>query len=470
MKQDIYDIVKNFFIFFLGNFGSKIVTFLMLPFYTNFLTTEQYGTIDIVNSLALLFSPLITLGMADAIFRFIMSKDYDNKEVFSIGITINITGWIILLIFSIFTSNFISFNYLSYFFAILLSNTLYSLLSNFAKAKNKLMIYSLLGLLQTILFVSLNIVFIKTLSYGILGYFASNVISNLVCILVYIIILKIWRYIDLKKITKKTLVDMLKYSLPLIPTTLSWWIIMLSDRYMITYFLGLSENGIYAIANKIPTILNTIVTIFIQAWQISSINIYEKNTTKLSVFYSSSINYYEMINFVVGSIFICISPLIMYVLVKGRYYEGWIAVPFLIISIIFSSLSGYVATIFSTYKKNVVVCTSVILGAIINIIFNYFLIPKVGILGAAISSSLGYMFVFLIRLVYSRKLVDYKISYKKLSINIFLIFIQSFAIITSFKMKYVLQLIVLICFVLNNLESIRNIYIYLIYLGKKRES
>ena len=367
--------------------------------------------------------------MADAIFRFIMSKDYDNKEVFSIGIAINITGWIILFIFLIFTSNFIPFNYLNYFFAILLSNTLYSLLSNFAKAKNKLMIYSLLGLLQTILFVSLNIVFIKTLSYGILGYFASNVISNLVCILVYIIVLKIWHYIDLKKITKKTLIDMLKYSLPLIPTTLSWWIIMLSDRYMITYFLGLSANGIYAIANKIPTILN-----------------------------------------VVGSIFICISPLIMHVLVKGSYYEGWIAVPFLIISIIFSSLSGYVATIFSAYKKNVVVCTSVILGAIINIIFNYYLIPKAGILGAAISSSLGYMFVFLIRLVYSRKLVDYKISYRKLSINIFLIFIQSFAVIISFKVKYVLQLIVLICFVLNNLESIKKIYINLIYLGKKRES
>ena len=86
---------------------------------------------------------------------------------------------------------YVPFNYLNYFFAILLSNTLYSLLSNFAKAKNKLMIYSLLGLLQTILFVSLNIVFIKTLSYGILGYFASNVISNLVCILVYIIVLKI---------------------------------------------------------------------------------------------------------------------------------------------------------------------------------------------------------------------------------------------------------------------------------------
>ncbi len=80
------------------------------------------------------------------------------------------------------------------------------------------------------------------------------------------------------------------------------------------------------------------------------------------------------------------------------------------------------------------------------------------------------MFVFLIRLVYSRKLVDYKISYRKLSINIFLIFIQSFAVIISFKVKYVLQLIVLICFVLNNLESIKKIYINLIYLGKKRES
>lgn len=457
MKQYFIDIFKNFFIFFLGNFGSKIVSFIMLPFYTSYLTTTQYGTIDLVNSVVLLFAPLITLGIADAIFRFIMSKDYDSISVFTIGISINMIGWIILAILSIFFSKLIGFNYFNILLAILLSNTLYSLLSNFAKANNKLYVYSLLGLLQTIIFVCLNVIFIKYQSYGIIGYFASNIISNTVCILLYIFILKIWKYINIKKIDKKTFIAMIKYSLPLIPTTLSWWIIMLSDRYMITYFLGVSENGIYAIANKIPTILNTIVVIFVQAWQISSISMYEKDSSQLESFYSLSIDYYELLNFILGSILIFVSPFIMNILVKGNYSSGWVVVPFLIISIIFSSLSGYVAAIFSAFKKNIVVCTSVLIGALINIMLNYFFIPYAGILGAAIASSVGYMSVFIIRMIYSRKIINYNISYKKLSINIILIFTQSFLMLLTYNYKYLLELLIIILFIINNQKSIKSL-------------
>ncbi len=433
-----------------------MITFIMLPFYTIYLSTNEYGTIDLINSVVLLLTPIITLGIADAIFRFIMSKDYDNISVFSAGVLINIVGWLILCVLFVCCSMIQHPNNIEYMIIILvmlLVTTLYSLLSNFAKAVNKIYIYSFTGFLQTLIFVTLNIYFIKTLSYGINGYLSASIISNGICCIVLFIILQAWKFIDFKKINKQTLKVMIKYSLPLIPTTLSWWVIMLSDRYMITYFLGLSENGIYAVSNKIPTILNTIVVIFVQSWQISSISMYENDSNQLDEFYTRSIAHYEFLNFILGSILIFVSPLLMKLLVRGEYGSGWIAVPFLIISIVFSSLSGYVTTIFSAYKNNFIVCVSVVVGAIINIILNYILINSFGIIGAAISSSIAYLSVFLIRLIYSKRIVEYKLSLKVLILNSLLIYGQAFLMLFNNIFSYGIQVIIIILFFIVNHSS-----------------
>ena len=81
---------------------------------------------------------------------------------------------------------------------------------------------------------------------------------------------KLWRYVrlspnpDLRR-------QMLRYCIPLIPTAIFWWIMGVSDRYMVKWFLGGAANGIYAVAYKIPTILTILATVFMDAWQLSAI-------------------------------------------------------------------------------------------------------------------------------------------------------------------------------------------------------
>ena len=64
---------------------------------------------------------------------------------------------------------------------------------------------------------------------------------------------------------------MLTYCVPLIPTAVFWWIMGVSDRYLVKWFVESDANGIYAVAYKIPTILTILATVFMDAWQLSAI-------------------------------------------------------------------------------------------------------------------------------------------------------------------------------------------------------
>ena len=65
--------------------------------------------------------------------------------------------------------------------------------------------------------------------------------------------------------------EMLVYCIPMIPNSIMWWITDASDKYMIAFFVGVSSNGIYALAKKIPSVLSMLHSVFFQAWQLSAV-------------------------------------------------------------------------------------------------------------------------------------------------------------------------------------------------------
>lgn len=442
---------KNFFVFFLGDFGSKVLSFLMVPFYTGILSTVQYGEIDLIMSSINFIIPLITFNCSDAVFRFIMSKNEDKKAVLTTGMIIPITGLFIFLLSLPFVKNYLT-TYSILLYLITITNIYYGIISNYTKAVGNVKLVSTVGFTHTFLFICFNIIALKYLSLGTIGYLLSSILSQLISIIILVVIQKIWRELNICKVKARLMKSMIKYSLPLIPTNLCWWIIMLSDRYMINWMLGTQFTGLYAIANKVPTILQMLLTIFMQAWQISATSIYEESEEKVKLHFQSTLKYSQGIVFICTSMLIIFTQLIMIIIAKNDFYLGWSYAPFLIISISFSFVNGINTAIYTVYKKNISQFYTTFFAAIFNIILNLLLIKNIGVIGATFASCCSYALIMFIRLKDTEKLLKFNRNYRLIISNSFIIIIQAFMYIyvENFMIKYIMQIICLIVIIFNN--------------------
>ena len=145
---------------------------------------------------------------------------------------------------------------------------------------------------------------------------------------------------------------MLRYAIPMIPTTLLWWIVSVSDRYIITYMLGADANGLYAAAYKIPTIVVLVSTIFMDAWQVSAVSEI-KDRKALAKFFSNVFRGYQSIIFLAGSLLIPFSKICTIILVAGDYYESWRYIPFLMLATIYNCMVQFMGSVYMIERKGV---------------------------------------------------------------------------------------------------------------------
>lgn len=395
MQRAYKNLLTNSFIFTLANFGTKLITFLMVPLYTYVLNPEAYGTIDIVTTTSSLVIPIIFVCISDAVMRYTMSEKYTKEDVLSNAIRIYLHGLCLACLIVLIIEQILSIGkYRWFFIGVLASNGLLTIFNQFLRSINKVKEFAINGVLYTITFVSGNIIFLLGIKWGVSGYLCSMIVANIICILYAVAIGKIWRYI-IKRPSKEVLKIMLKYSIPLIPNSLMWWIMDASDKFIIVSFLGVNANGIYAIAKKLPTIIDTFHGIFNQAWQISAIQ--ENDSDNATEFTSSLYKVYTILLFGVVSILMIVArPMVKYLL-ASEYSESWKYIPLLLISVAFSSLSGFLSANFIANEKTGIIFQTTVYGAVVNIILNIVFIPIIGINGAALATAISFFAVLVIR-------------------------------------------------------------------------
>ena len=270
-NQKYKTLLNNTFLLGLGTFGSKLLTFLMVRFYTGVLSPSDYGTADLIMQTANLLIPIASLGITNGVFRFALDRVSQRKTVFTGGLITIVLGSAVLLLACPLLSYSSSLKeYAVLICAYTLASNLHSLCAQYVRAQGKTGLFALQGILNTALVIFFNILFLLFFRLGVLGYVMSVVAADGLCTLYLVLHEKLWTVCtpDPEKPLWKS---MLRYSIPLIPTTIFWWITSVSDRYMIAYFLGTEANGLYAVACKIPTVLTLLSTIFLEAWQFSAI-------------------------------------------------------------------------------------------------------------------------------------------------------------------------------------------------------
>lgn len=417
---------RNALLFSISMFGSKFLTFLLIPLYTSVLSTSEYGIADLITTSVMVLGYIFTLNIADAVLRFsIESKN--SEEIVAYGFRIIAAGSIILgVLLCLFgSSNQVlwpkyCYVYMWVYFVGLQFNTVFN---NYLRAVDKVKAVAISGLLTTILTLVSNIIFLLLFDLKLQGYLLSMVIGVIGTCIFQMIFIKIpLRYYLSLKCENQLKIEMLRYSFPLIFNGIAWWMNSSLDKYFITYFVGTATAGIYAVSYKIPTLLMIVQSIFNQAWNLSAIKEYDKNDD--DGFFSQTYTFYNTLLVLVCSVLLVLNIPLAKFLFANEFYVARKFVPLLLISTLFSAISGFIGSIFSAVKNSKVYTVSTISAAVINTILNCLLIPKYEAFGAAVATATSFFFVWLIRLICSKKYIKWNVNFAKDLIAYFLLIVQ----------------------------------------------
>lgn len=440
-------LIKHTGILAIGTFGSKILSFLIVPFYTYVLTTKEYGTIDLFTTMINLMVPFVTFQCQEAMIRYAVGNEYDSQvilnncyAIFGFGIGIS------TLCFPVYYYFFPDFALMYYVFLILSSFT--GVFSHYLRIVGKNLEYSINGILVTGITVLSNIVFLLGLKWGIKGYLFSMMLAQLISTIYVIACGHLVSLIDFSKIDRKIVRVILHYSIPLIPNTLMWWIMNAGDKFIISIFLGVDANGIYALAMKIPTIIQLFYSIFMMAWQVSAIETMKGDNIS---------KYYEEVLTIVGGILSFGTSLIIFLvkpvftnLMNESYVVAWKYVPFLCVSMILSCYASFFGVFYNMYKVNKRVLVTTAYATIINVITNFFFVRFLDLYGIAIGTITGYVVMTIIRIRDTERLLETEhISIKKEIIALFILIIESIIAVNAIGICYYLLSAVSVCLILN---------------------
>ncbi len=409
-------LASNTIIFAIGTFSSKLLTLVLTFFYTRVMATGDFGGATLIQNAVNILVPIVTLAVNSAALRFALDKNSNKKQVFTTGVATTLIGFLVFCLFApvVVKININDFNmgqYAILLYLMLLGSSLRQLCQQFVRGSGHVKLYAIDGVMATATSAGFTFLYLGAFHWGIYGYILAIFTSDMISVAFMFICAKLWKCLDLRHgFKKETAVPMLKYCIPLIPTIVLWWIINVSDQYMVTYFNGVSLSGIYTSAYKIPNFVIIFSSIFIDAWQLSAVDEYD-NKGK-SEFFTKVFRVYSGALISVGALLIAGSRIITDLYLGKDYYDSWHYVPILVIATTFSCLVNFYASVYMAEKKSMLSMITAASGAVVNIVLNLILIPKFAAYGAAIATAVSFVTVFILRVINTKKFVNIKIDVK----------------------------------------------------------
>lgn len=439
-KMDKYKkLLSNTLILSIGTFSSKLLVYFLMPLYTAILSADQYGMADLITNAANLLIPFCCIGITHGVFRFSADNEENHKTIFSSGVTVLLVSSAVFLVLSPFISFVPSFKNYAWLIAFyVVSSNFHTLCKEYIRAKGRMKLYAVQSILGTALTIAFNLLFLIPMKLGVTGYVLSVAVADAVGSIFLIVYAKLYKDFSLKAVSKVKTKEMLKYSLPMMPTTVIWWITNVSDRFMVSYICDLAANGLYSAAYKIPTIIALVAGVFNEAWQFSAIS-ESKDEREVSRFFSAVFEKYQAILFLGCSMLIPFTPLATRILLNESYFSAWTFMPVLLIATVFSSLVTFIGTIYTVKKRTTMSLVTAGIGAGLNIVLNLLLIPKMGAQGAGIATAISYFAVFVSRAIHSKSFMPFDLKAHTLVVNTLIVFVQAVFMVWSLPFNYLVQ-------------------------------
>lgn len=402
----------------IGQFSSKILVYIMLKFYTEKLGAAGYGDMTNIINAASLLIPVVTVAIADAVLRFALEKKNNGKMVFSIGINTCIIGCALFALFVPLMGlipMLKGYEWLVFIYVFM--GSIKEVCGLYVRCRYSVTLFAVDGIITTVSSILYNLLFLGVLNMGITGYVFAVVLGDFTSIIFLSITTKLWRQYHPIGNDKTLRNSMLKYSVPLMPTMIMWWIINVSDSFMVTWFVDNEANGIYGFAYKFPNLATTVVGIFSQAWRMTAIT--ERNSRQTSNFYSNTFSMVQTVMFIAcAAIMLILRPLIMPFFGSEEFQSAFLYVPLLLGAVIFQSMDNFLSSIYEAAQKTTHSMISSGIGAVANVILNIVLIQTIGIYGAAIATLSSYIIVFIYRIIDTKKFLYMKVYWLKIAVNL----------------------------------------------------
>jgi len=461
----------NTVIFALGNIGSKSIIFLLLPVFTRYMLPSDYGKLDIINTTISLLTPILSLQLVEAVFRFAVDfrDETHARNVLSNVVVFSFLSFLFALaLYPLLSIIGIFREYKYYFYGMYLVGLLNGAIKQFVRGLGLVKLYAVSDILFSVVFALSNTVLLVGLKLGVKAYLLSTVFAQTLCIIFLFYAASLWRYLELR-IDFELIKTMLSYSIPLIPNGIMWWIVTASDRYFLSYFLGYDATGIYSVAARFPALLTVVIGIFFQAWQLSAMEEFGKEG--YSQFFKNTFRTFSSLMFLLASALLLIIKPFMQFYVGESFRESWKYTPMLILASVYHSFASFYGVNYTASKKTFGAFNTSVLAAGMNVAVLLLLIKTIGIQAASLSSFVAYLTMWTARIFHTRKLTQVELDTKHVVFSTILIVIQAILLLTLKvnSLLYISQLVILIIMLLLQRKYLSNALRFSKMLVKERK-
>jgi len=414
MKQrGIGGFFKNSVLFLVGAVFSKLLSFILLPLYTTYIPSEDFGVYDIATLYVSLISGVVYFEIWSAMLRFLYDFDESGK------MTVVKSS---LKIFGISTSIFVAVSFLvcalahiEYAPLVIIWGvaTAFSTYMGFlARGFGKNIDFAVSGILNTAVCLGVNILLIVVLKMNYSALYLGSICGMLLQS-VYLL-LRVGKVNDIVKAKsdKNLTKQIFKYAYPLCFSTAAYWVLHSSARIIYNAMCGDSASGVFSVGNKFGAIIVLATTCFTYAWQDMSFSASSDN--KSTEIYSAASKKYLL--FLSSSLCVALPvlKLIFPILVKGEYVEAINYVPLFLIVALASGYSGFVGNIFYAIKSTKTISVSTIISGIVTVSLAVPLIKLLDANGANLAVLIGFILNIIIRFAILKRKINFKIPVKEL--------------------------------------------------------
>ncbi len=392
-------LVKNTIIIAIGKICTQFVSFFLLPFYTNVLSTEEFGAVDLLNTLVGLLLPIVTFQVEQAVFRDLIEirhQEKEKREVVSSAFFSVCLQCLVFFIIVLLAAPLIQNRYLHFLAANVIASIFSSLFLQIARGLGNNVSYAFGSFVSAASTIGFNVLFLAVWEMGAAGMLLGTLLGNIVCAAYLFFSLHLYKYISLHSFMSRIIKKLWEYSLPLVPNAISWWVFNASDRVIVSAALGLSQNGVLSAASKFSSAYIGIYNVFNISWT-ESVTLHLKDQDG-EEFFNRMFQKALGMFFGMAAGLIAVLPFAFPIMVNEAYDAGYGLAPILILASLCNCLIGLISAIYIANRNTKAVAHTSIIAAFVNIAAHLGLIQFVGLYAAAVSTLASFGVMSLYRL------------------------------------------------------------------------
>lgn len=404
------ELAKNTAILTIGKICTQCISFFLLPLYTAILSTEDYGTYDLLVTYSTLLLPLVNWQLDQGLFRFMLDHRGKKKEESKLLSTLLCSSTIqsvayCVLFFLVEPLLKIENSYFLVLYVILHVYT--ALFLQFVRGLGQSVKYTIASFISASATTVTNVIALVFLKLGLQGLFISTIVSQILTLVYLVVSSKCWEYISFKNVQISIFKRVGKYSIPLIPNNLAWWVVNASDRTIIAHFLGTAANGIYSVANKFPNVFINFYNILNLSWT-ETVSLHYDDEDRDEFLTETMTSLFKLFAAACFGIVACM-PFVFPIMVNSKYQAAYNQILILMYAMLFRVLVGLYSCIYVAQKNAKKIAYTSVSAAVINVVVDLLLINRIQVFAASVSTLVAFLSMFLVRYVDVNKTVHMRI-------------------------------------------------------------